>query len=280
MDNDPYCFERPSADPTDSCCVLVVCSTVDEPDEYVYDDDEGEQEKDIATEKVEQATTTSTTTTTAAANEQAENVSFLQISPTTIQVQFPGITGGNLMHIEERLFRKSSATSNWENAIILEGNKIFTLTNLRPGTEYRLRWRSPDRQFEDVLVSTAVIDEKKPKIISTGHTFDSVTVSFDHFAPEGYDHGYVAMFKPAEGGNWQTHDDEEEKKKALLSTAELHTAADDLPSITIGNLRPSTSYMVRVAIYDDYSTRSLGTSTGIIDVRTDSKTWLINFHSL
>ena len=27
----------------------------------------------------------------------------------------------------------------------------------------------------------------------TGRAFDSVTLSFDHFAPEDYEHGYVAM---------------------------------------------------------------------------------------
>lgn len=86
------------------------------------------------------------------------NLEFLQITPTSIQVQFPGITGGNLMYVEERLFRggKSSLHSEtpWENAIILEGNKIFTLTGMTPGTRYRLRWQTPDRQYPDVMVST------------------------------------------------------------------------------------------------------------------------------
>ena len=81
------------------------------------------------------------------------------------QVQFPGITGGNLMYVEEKLFRKKGQQQQqhdmqhdhvvpWENSIILEGNKIFTLTGLRPSAEYRLRWLAPDRQYADVMVTT------------------------------------------------------------------------------------------------------------------------------
>ena len=79
------------------------------------------------------------------------------------QVQFPGITGGNLMYVEEKLFRKKTEhhaggdqqhVIPWENSIILEGNKIFTLTGLRPSTEYRLRWLAPDRKYPDVMVTT------------------------------------------------------------------------------------------------------------------------------
>ena len=64
------------------------------------------------------------------------NIQFLQITPTTIQLQFPGITGGNLMYVEDRLFNLREVP--WENTIILEGNKIFTLRDLKPGTNYRL----------------------------------------------------------------------------------------------------------------------------------------------
>ena len=95
------------------------------------------------------------------------------MTSTSVQVQFPGITGGNLMYIEERLFRQfpengrnggaenggghgngNGAEVPWENAIILEGNEIFTLTGLKPSTPYRLRWQAPDKQYEDVMVST------------------------------------------------------------------------------------------------------------------------------
>ena len=158
------------------------------------------------------------------------NIEFLQITPTTVQVQFPGITGGNLMYVEARLYRPPPRESPWQNAIILEGNKIFTLTGLRAGTRYRLRWQAPDRQYPDVEVSTQgeretltnqthftsivrnsisqitlALNKKPPKAIVTGKTFDSVTLSFDHFAPDDYQHGYVAMvtefFMSAKPGN-------------------------------------------------------------------------------
>ena len=43
------------------------------------------------------------------------------------------------------------------------------------------------------LFSVPALDERPPKVIVTGRAFDSVTLSFDHFAPEDYEHGYVAM---------------------------------------------------------------------------------------
>ncbi len=58
------------------------------------------------------------------------------------------------MYVEERLYREPPRETPWENALILEGNKIFTLTGLRAGTKYRIRWQAPDRQYEDVHVST------------------------------------------------------------------------------------------------------------------------------
>ena len=107
------------------------------------------------------------------------------MTPSSVQIQFPGITGGNLMYVDERLFRQAAAshaasaamaaagshpaaagaagsgqqqqakdTAPWENAIILEGNKIFTLTGLKAGITYRLRWQAPDRQYQDVMVTT------------------------------------------------------------------------------------------------------------------------------
>lgn len=97
------CIEKPAPEHKNECCVVVVCATLGEKDEQ-------EQEKDVD-----------------------ENIQFLQITPTTIQVQFPDITGGNLKYVEDR----NSASKNWENAIILEGNKIFTLTGLTPGASYR-----------------------------------------------------------------------------------------------------------------------------------------------
>ena len=46
------------------------------------------------------------------------------------------ITGGNLMYVQDRIYSKGKEVP-WENAIILEGNEIFTLTGLEPGTNYR-----------------------------------------------------------------------------------------------------------------------------------------------
>ena len=102
------------------------------------------------------------------------NLEVLQVTQNSVQVRFPGITGGNLMYVEERLYRMKSRgglgnsahhhssvhldhahiQTPWENAIILEGNKIYTLTALKPGTLYRLRWQAPDKQYPDIMVST------------------------------------------------------------------------------------------------------------------------------
>ena len=106
-------------------------------------------------------------------NNDGLNLEVLQVTQNSVQVRFPGITGGNLMYVEERLYRMGSRGgvgnsahhssvhldhahihTPWENAIILEGNKIYTLTALKPGTLYRLRWQAPDKQYPDIMVST------------------------------------------------------------------------------------------------------------------------------
>ncbi len=43
--------------------------------------------------------------------------------------------------------------------------------------------------------------------------------------------------------------------------------------MTLTGLNPDTGYIVRVAIYKDYETRTLGKSTGVIEVRTASEWW-------
>ena len=128
---------------------------------------------------------------------QIRNLEILQITPTSVQVQLPAITGGNLMYIEEILYKQRSRdgkddTTNvpWDNSIIHEGNKIFTLTGLRAKTAYRLRWQAPNKHpYQDVLVSTKEYDEKPPKVIISERTHDEVTLSFDDFAPADYRHG-------------------------------------------------------------------------------------------
>ncbi len=175
--DDPLCQER-QVDGENPCCVQVVCAA-----------DEEEQEK----EEDEIFIPPPSALETKPIVDNDKNIEFLQITPTSIQVQFPGITGGNLMYVEDRIFKGSRGEIPWENAIILEGNKIFTLTGLRPGTTYRLRWQAPDAQYPDVEVATQPLNRKSPKVIVTGKSFDSITLSFDHFAPEDYQHEYVAM---------------------------------------------------------------------------------------
>ena len=77
---------------------------------------------------------------------------------------------------------------------------------------YRLRWQTPELQFPDVEVSTqenqdfiSESNQKTPKVIVTEKSFNSFTLSFDHFAPiEEYNHGYVALYKRANESQWQT----------------------------------------------------------------------------
>ena len=75
------------------------------------------------------------------------------------------------MYVEDRLFNLREVP--WENTIILEGNKIFTLRDLKPGTNYRLRWQTPEVQFPDVEVSTQPISssKKSPTVIVTEKSF-------------------------------------------------------------------------------------------------------------
>ena len=56
-------MERPAPEYENECCVLVVCASTEE------EEQEEEEERKL----------------------QDENIQFLQITPTTIQVQFPGI---------------------------------------------------------------------------------------------------------------------------------------------------------------------------------------------
>ena len=136
------------------------------------------------------------------------------------------------MYVEDRLYFNREVP--WENAIILKGNKIFTLTGLNAGTKYRLRWQAPDAQYPDVEVATQPQSSRRtnPKVVVTKVNFDSFTLSFDHFAPEDYNHGYVALYKAIKNNRWQS-------QEGSLNTK-------DLPSITIKNLEPNTGYEARI----------------------------------
>lgn len=123
-------------------------------------------------------------------------------------------------------------------------------------------------------------EEKQPRIILTDRTYNSVTVSFDHFAPDDYDRGYIAMvsaltlfqyslhefnfqYKSFSDNRWKSHEDKRGEE------GHHEASGVDLPSITITDLKPKTKYMVRVAIYEDYQTRTLGRSTAVIEVETN-----------
>jgi hypothetical protein len=50
-------------------------------------------------------------------------------------------------------------------------------------------------KLENFFFYISAVGEKPPKVIITGRSYDSVTLSFDHFAPEEYHHGYVALVR-------------------------------------------------------------------------------------
>ena len=134
----------------DECCVLWVCQ---DPCDNVSCEKNEECDRDSG-ECLCQSGFTRTPLGSCAAsvsqNSDEINIKLLQITSNSIQVQFPDITGGNLMYIETRLFGRKDPP--WENAILVEGNEIFTLTGLKPDTGYTLRWKAPDKQYPDVQV--------------------------------------------------------------------------------------------------------------------------------
>ena len=132
MANDPLCEERPAPEHQNECCVLVVCATSEEPNNNKEDiiDDLFQDQTISGPDKITSGQIDKTET-----GNGNQNIRFLQITSSTVQLQFPGITGGNLMYVEDRLFNLREVP--WENTIILEGNKIFTLRDLKPGTKYR-----------------------------------------------------------------------------------------------------------------------------------------------
>ena len=132
MANDPLCEERPAPEHQNECCVLVVCATSEEPNNNKEDiiDDLFQDQTISGPDEIISGQIDKTET-----GNGNQNIRFLQITSSTVQLQFPGITGGNLMYVEDRLFNLREVP--WENTIILEGNKIFTLRDLKPGTKYR-----------------------------------------------------------------------------------------------------------------------------------------------
>lgn len=70
---------------------------------------------------------------------------------------------------------------------------------------------------------------------------------------------YTMQYKIVDGGRWQSRE-QSEAERAQNS---------DLPSVRVGGLKPDTEYEARIAVYDNYSIRSLGKSTGVIEFKTD-----------
>ncbi|CAG0885187.1 unnamed protein product [Darwinula stevensoni] len=96
--------------------------------------------------------------------------------------------------------------------------------------------------------------ELRPKLIVTERTQDSVSLAWDDFSPPSYSHGYVVQYRQAnatQGRTWQP----------LPVTGQL-------PHATIRSLVPSTTYQVRVSIYDDFDSNTLGLSTATINITT------------
>ena len=127
--SDPLCEERPAPEHKNECCVLVVCATAEEPEKS---DERIRPDKSLSGIRPQTGSASQENTGT----RNNPNIRFLQITPNSVQLQFPGITGGNLMYVEDRLFNLKEVP--WENTIILEGNKIFTLRDLKSATKYRL----------------------------------------------------------------------------------------------------------------------------------------------
>ena len=133
----------------------------------------------------------------------------------------------------------------------------------------------------------------------TSKSFNSVTLSFDHFAPKGYKHRYVAMvsrdiysnqliicnlsfldfdqpyrleyfwqlslqFRKVDEGRITPWEHQEQSEDDLR-----RSRPGDPPSIRINGLLPNTVYMARIAIYSNYSLRSFGKTSSTIEFKTE-----------
>ena len=267
-DTDPLCQER--AHPGgDECCVLWVCAEEAEveeeveagggPCEHIICGSNAACDQETGRCRCAPGTTGDPNNLKAGCVEKEENLKLLQITATSIQVQFPDITGGNLMYVESELLSRKDPP--WENAILVEGNEIFTLTGLKAGTKYMLRWKAPDRQYPDLEVATGPSRQgQKPKVIMTAHTYNSAHLSFDQFRPSGYTSGYVVSWRKAgeEGAAWDSAEKE---------------PSGDTPSVTLQGLTPGTQYEAKISIYEDPTNRVLGRSTELI--RFSTVIWLL-----
>ncbi|CAB4068326.1 Putative epidermal cell surface receptor [Lepeophtheirus salmonis] len=243
--DDPYCHESMDHPDADECCVIALCEAVVEEENETHDPFYDNDDHSILVEEPRLiddsliVTETSSASPVVVVEKEDEkertqvsegeeiNLEFLQITSMTIQVKFPGISGGNLMYVEDHLYKGETR------------NKAHG--GVEPGTLYRLRWQAPDKQYPDLKVSTHEYSEKLPKIIVTRNDFKSATLSFDHYAPVDYNHGYVARYR---------------LKK-------------DLPTVTLDGLLPESKYVAKVSIYADYPSREFGISTGEVEFKTN-----------
>ena len=72
----------------------------------------------------------------------------------------------------------------WEVLVILPGNDVVSLTNLETNTSYTLRWRTDQKVFSDVKVSTT-INKFNFEIVSTKTSVSTVSSasSFETSSP-------------------------------------------------------------------------------------------------
>ena len=87
----------------------------------------------------------------------------------------------------------------------------------------------------------------------TNRTHDAVMLSFDPFSPPDYTFGYVASWRMINQSVWKMGEKE---------------TTGDTPTIVIDDLLPSTDYVAKISIYEDYTNRVLGESTEEIKFRT------------
>ena len=99
-------------------------------------------------------------------------------TPNSIKLQFPDSRGGVLMYVVTSSARTQDPP--WEVLVILPGNDVVSLTNLKTSTSYTLRWRTDTKVFSDVKVSTMdrlnfeiVANKTSPSLASSTSSFET-----------------------------------------------------------------------------------------------------------
>ena len=76
----------------------------------------------------------------------------------------------------------------------------------------------------------------------------------------------ILQFKHVDGGKINRWEHQEQSEGDLQ-----RSRPGDPPSIRIEGLVPNTEYKARIAIYSDYSLRSFGKTSSVIEFKTESK---------